>query len=51
MIFCTILILAEIPMATFAAWCILNEERLIEFEDNISKRIRRKLSAKQKIRK
>ena len=37
----TILILAEIPMAIFGAWCILNEEKLIEFEDKLSNRIKK----------
>lgn len=39
MILFTILILAEIPMAIFGAWCILNEEKLIDFEDRLSNRI------------
>lgn len=39
----TILILAEIPMAIFGAWCILNEEKLIRFEDKLSKRIKEKI--------
>ena len=39
MILYTILILAEIPMAIFGAWCILNEEKLIKFEDRLSNRI------------
>ena len=39
MILFTILILAEIPMAIFGAWCILNEEKLIDFENKLSNRI------------
>lgn len=39
MILYTLLILAEIPMAIFGAWCILNEEKLIKFEDRLSNRI------------
>lgn len=39
MILYTLLILAEIPMAIFGAWCILNEEKLIKFEDKLSNRI------------
>ena len=39
MILYTLLILAEIPMAIFGAWCILNEEKLIDFEDRLSNRI------------
>lgn len=39
----TILILAEIPLAIFGAWCILNEEKLIEFEDNISNRVKERI--------
>lgn len=41
MILFTILILAEIPMAIFGVWCILNEEKLIDFEDKLSNRIKR----------
>lgn len=41
MILYTILILAEIPMAIFGAWCILNEEKLIDFEDKLSNRIKK----------
>lgn len=37
----TILIFAEIPMAIFGAWCILNEEKLIKFEDKLSNRIKK----------
>ena len=40
MILYTILILAEIPMAIFGAWCILNEEKLIDFENKLSNRIK-----------
>jgi len=43
MILYTILILAEIPLAIFGAWCILNEEKLIKFEDNISNRIKERI--------
>ena len=39
----TILILAEIPMAIFGAWCILNEEKLIDFEDKLSNRIMKRI--------
>ena len=39
MILYTLLVLAEIPMAIFGAWCILNEEKLIDFEDRLSNRI------------
>ena len=39
MILYALLILAEIPMAIFGAWCILNEEKLIDFEDKLSNRI------------
>lgn len=41
MILYTLLILAEIPMAIFGAWCILNEEKLIDFEDKLSNRIKK----------
>ena len=41
MILFTLLILAEIPMAIFGAWCILNEEKLIDFEDKLSNRIKK----------
>lgn len=40
----TILILAEIPMAILGAWCILNEEKLIKFEDKLSKRIKERIA-------
>ena len=39
----TILIFAEIPMAIFGAWCILNEEKLIDFENKLSKRVKEKI--------
>lgn len=42
----TILILAEIPMAILGAWCILNEEKLIRFEDKLFKRIKEKIAHK-----
>ena len=41
MILYTLLILAEIPMVIFGAWCILNEEKLIDFEDKLSNRIKK----------
>ena len=41
MILYALLILAEIPMAIFGAWCILNEEKLIDFEDKLSNRIKK----------
>nr|DAD98587.1 MAG TPA: hypothetical protein [Siphoviridae sp. ctTnV63] len=42
----TILILTEILIAIFGAWCILNEEKLIKFEDKLSKRIKEKIAHK-----
>ena len=41
MILFTILILVEIPIAIFGAWCILNEEKLIDFENRLSNRIKK----------
>ena len=41
MILYTLLIVAEIPIAIFGAWCILNEEKLIDFEDKLSNRIKK----------
>ncbi len=36
----TCLIIFEVFLAAFAAWCILNESRLIAFEEKISHKIR-----------
>lgn len=35
------LIGVEILLAVFAAWCILNEKKLLDFEERIEKRYRR----------
>ena len=35
------LIMFEIILAAFAAWCILNEKKLLEFEERVEKRYRR----------
>lgn len=36
----SVLIILEVFLAAFGAWCILNENRLIVFEEKISRRIR-----------
>lgn len=35
------LIVFEVILAAFGAWCILNEKKLLEFEERVEKRYRR----------
>lgn len=35
------LIVFEVILAAFGAWCILNEKKLLDFEERIEKRYRR----------
>lgn len=36
----SILLVLEVFLALFGAWCILNEDRLIAFEDRLSRKIK-----------
>ncbi len=36
----SVLIVIEVFLAAFGAWCILNENRLIAFEEKLSRKVR-----------
>ena len=44
------LIGVEILLAVFAAWCILNEKKLLEFEERTEAKIRRRLKNRKRDR-
>lgn len=44
------LIGVEILLAVFAAWCILNEEKLLAFEERTEAKIRRRLKNRKRDR-
>lgn len=44
------LIGVEILLAVFAAWCILNEKKLLEFEERTEAKIRRRLKSRKRDR-
>lgn len=42
------LIGVEILLAVFAAWCILNEKKLLSFEERTEAKIRRRLKSRKR---
>lgn len=44
------LIGVEILLAVFAAWCILNEKKLLAFEERTEAKIRRRLKSRKRDR-
>lgn len=44
------LIVFEVILAAFAAWCILNEKKLLEFEERTEAKIRRRLKNRKRDR-
>lgn len=48
--FYPVLIVIEVFLALFAAWCILNEKRLIKFEESFSRKIKASLRLRAKRR-
>lgn len=44
------LIIFEIVLAVFAAWCILNEDRLIEFEEHAGRSMKRRMRNRKRER-
>lgn len=46
----TALIVFEVILAAFAAWCILNEEKLLAFEERTEAKIRRRLKNRKRDR-
>lgn len=44
------LIAFEVILAAFAAWCILNEKKLLEFEERTEAKIRRRLKSRKRDR-
>ena len=46
----TALIVFELILAAFGAWCILNEEKLLVFEERTEAKIRRRLKNRKRDR-
>ena len=46
----TALIVFEVILAAFAAWCILNEKKLLSFEERTEAKIRRRLKSRKRDR-
>lgn len=46
----TALIVFEVILAAFAAWCILNEEKLLVVEERIERKIRRRMQRRKRER-
>ena len=44
------LIVFEVILAVFGAWCILNEEKLLVFEKRIERKIRRRMQRRKRER-
>lgn len=44
------LIVLEVILALFGAWCILNEKKLLEFEERTEAKIRRRLKNRKRDR-
>lgn len=44
------LMIFEIVLAVFAAWCMLNEDRLIEFEERTGRAIKRRMRNRKRER-
>lgn len=44
------LIVFEVILAAFAAWCILNEKKLLVFEERIERKIRRRMQRRKRER-
>lgn len=42
------LIVFEVILAAFAAWCILNEKKLLAFEERLGKEIRRRINRRRR---
>lgn len=42
------LIVLEVILALFGAWCILNEKKLLAFEEHIGKEIRRRINRRRR---
>lgn len=43
-----VLIVFEVILALFGAWCILNEKKLLAFEERIGKEIRRRINRRRR---
>lgn len=46
----TALIVFEVILAAFGVWCILNEKKLLEFEERTEAKIRRRLKNRKRDR-
>lgn len=46
-VLCSIMFLMQIPLIILAVWCVLNEQRLIEWEEKISKNIAAKMQKRK----
>lgn len=42
------LIVLEVILALFGAWCILNEKKLLAFEERLGKEIRRRINRRRR---
>ncbi len=45
-----IVLIVEVILAAFAAWCILNEKKLLAFEERTEAKIRRRLKNRKRDR-
>lgn len=43
-----VLIVFEVILALFGAWCILNEKKLLAFEERMGKEIRRRINRRRR---